>query len=203
MVYRILITGISLSLTLSAGAESLWRSKANREVSIFADRVAMDVGDILTIKVDESTSITTTVSKATNQTGSFSGSINRFFYEGLGTIDGGQYPNVSIPSSGGNYTGGGNITNVRTLGTNATVMVIDRLPNGNLIVEGARQMSSSGETQYVILRGVVRRDDISNDNVVPSSKVANASVEILEKGAIASAQKQGWIQRLLNVAKIW
>ena len=64
-------------------------------------------------------------------------------------------------------------------------------------------MTSSGETQYVILRGIVRRDDISNDNVVPSSKVANASVEILEKGAIASAQKQGWIQRLLNVAKIW
>ena len=57
MVYRILITGIALSLTLSAGAESLGRSKANREVSIFADRVAMDVGDILTITVDESTSI--------------------------------------------------------------------------------------------------------------------------------------------------
>ena len=202
MFYRILSTGLALYMASAVGAESLWRSKANREVSIFADRVAMDIGDILTITVDESTSITTTVSKATNSSGSYSGSINRFFYQGLGAIDG-EYPDVSIPASGGNYAGGGNITNIRTLGTNATVMVVDRLPNGNLIVEGAREMTTSGETQYVILRGIVRRDDISNDNVVPSSKVANASVEILEKGAIASAQKQGWIQRLLNVANIW
>ena len=83
------------------------------------------------------------------------------------------------------------------------MLVIDRLPNGNLIIEGARELSVSGETQYVIIRGIVRRDDIDKDNTIISSKIASAHVEFLEKGAIASAQKQGWIAQLLNVANIW
>ncbi|MBT6381041.1 MAG: flagellar basal body L-ring protein FlgH, partial [Opitutales bacterium] len=61
----------------------------------------------------------------------------------------------------------------------------------------------SGETQYVVVRGVVRRDDIASDNTVMSSKIANAKVEFLDKGAIASAQKQGWIAKLLDVANVW
>lgn len=196
------IATIALVSPASFG-ESLWLSKANNGSSIFADRTANNVGDILTIEVNESTSVSSSVSKATNSTGSFSGGVNEFFYSGLGTIKGGQYPSVVIPSSGGNHTGGGNITNVRTVGATASVLVIDRLPNGNLIIEGARELEVSGETQYVILRGVVRKDDISKDNVVMSTKIANAQVEILDKGAIASAQKQGWIAQLLNVAKIW
>ncbi len=194
---------LSVLAPLGLNGESLWLSKANNEAGIFSDRTALNVGDILTIMVDETTTVTSALSKSTNTSSNFGGTgIERFFYSGLGTIKGGQYPDVTGNDSS-TTSGGGSITSSRTASTTASVLVIDRLPNGNLVVEGAREISVSGETQYVIVRGIVRRDDIMNDNTVMSSKIANAQVEFLDKGAIASTQKQGWISRLLDVANIW
>ena len=53
------------------------------------------------------------------------------------------------------------------------------------------------------IRGIVRPEDISGDNSVMSSKIGNAQVEFLDKGAIAAAQKEGWITKLLNAANVW
>ena len=193
---------VLISATVVAG-ESLWLSKANTENSIFADRTAGRIGDILTIVVDESSSVSSSVNKSTNKSGSANASISNFFYSGFATANGGEYPNVEYSGPGLSSSGGGNITNAQSVSSSASVLVIDRLPNGNLIIEGARELSVSGETQYVIIRGIVRRDDIDKDNTIISSKIASAHVEFLEKGAIASAQKQGWIAQLLNVANIW
>lgn len=203
MKKEILSIGLVLvSATIVAG-ESLWLSKANTENSIFADRVAGRVGDILTIVIDESTSVSSSVNKSTNKSGSANATIDNFFYSGLATANGGEYPDVRYSGPGLTSSGGGNITNSQSVSSSASVLVIDRLPNGNLIIEGARELSVSGETQYIIIRGVVRRDDIARDNTIMSSKIASAHVEFLDKGAIASAQKQGWIAQLLNVANIW
>ena len=59
------------------------------------------------------------------------------------------------------------------------VTVVDVLPNGNLVIEGVRVVTFSGETQYVVLHGLVRPDDVSPANAVLSTSIADARVETL------------------------
>ncbi len=185
----------------SVSGESLWLSKANRQTGLFADRTASNVGDILTVTVDESTAISSTLSKVSNSQSSFGGSdVSAFFGIDIGR---GLTEGINATGLETNTIGGGTITNVQTIASSSSVLVIDRLPNGNLVIEGAREQVVSGETQYVIIRGVVRKDDIAPDNTIMSSKIANAQIEFLNKGQIASTQKQGWISKLLDVANVW
>lgn len=184
----------------NVSGESLWLSKANSEIGLFADRTASNVGDILTVIVDESTAISSTLSKVSNSQSKFSGTkIDAFF-----GIDIGRGLTEGIDATGlSSTTAGGTLTSVQTIISSSSVLVVDRLPNGNLVIEGAREQVVSGETQYVIIRGVVRKDDIAPDNTIMSSRIANAQIEFLNKGQIASTQKQGWISKLLDVANVW
>ncbi len=197
----LILLALAASPTILLG-DSLWLSKSNNETSVFADRTATRVGDILTITVDETVNISTSMNKLTNESGSLSADVTRFFYPGFATRNG-EYPSIDISGPSASHSGGGSITNNQTVSSSASVLVIDKLPNGNLIIEGARELTLSGETQYIVIRGVVRRDDIMSNNTVMSSKIAGAQVEFLDKGAIAASQKQGWIARLLNVANFW
>lgn len=94
------------------------------------------------------------------------------------------------------YSGGGQVNNSQSLIARAAVLVTDVLPNGNLVIEGARQVTFSGETQYVVLHGLVRPDDVSSGNTVLSSNVADARVEFLSEGQLTDAQKRGWLSKL-------
>lgn len=194
-------TLLILVLSLSTYGESLWLNKNTRERSMFGDRVAAAVGDIITIKVDESTTISASMSKQSSGSSSAGLGLKSFFNIDIGNTFGEDA--VDYTTNGPASLGTGSITNVQSVISSASVMVVDTLPNGNLIIEGARQQVVSGETQYVIIRGVVRPDDVAGDNTVMSSRIGNARVEFLDKGAIAAAQKEGWITKLLNAANIW
>jgi flagellar L-ring protein precursor FlgH len=78
------------------------------------------------------------------------------------------------------------------------VTVVDVLPNGNLVIEGSRFVSYSGEKQYATLRGIVRLDDITNTNTVASSSIADARVEFLSEGTISASQRKGWLSRVID-----
>jgi flagellar L-ring protein precursor FlgH len=93
------------------------------------------------------------------------------------------------------YDGGGDISNNQSLVSRAAVTVTDVLPNGNLVISGVRVVTFSGETQYVVLHGIVRRDDIANDNTVMSSNIADARVEFHSQGQLSDAQKRGWLAK--------
>ncbi len=76
------------------------------------------------------------------------------------------------------------------------MLVADVLPNGNLVIEGVRLVTFSGESQYVVLHGLVRPDDINPDNTVVSTNVADARVEFFSEGSLTDAQKRGWLSKL-------
>ena len=76
------------------------------------------------------------------------------------------------------------------------VLVTDALPNGNLVIQGMRVVTFSGETQYVVLNGLVRRDDIAPDNTIASSNIADARLEFYTEGQLTDAQKRGWFTKL-------
>lgn len=190
--------GALLALLAAGGAvraDSLWVSgggQASR--SMFADRKAAAKGDILTIIVAESAVAQSSQKKNSSRDSSLQDAISRFVYPGLGTHKG------ELPGMGGagksSYSGGGDVSNSQSLSARAAVQVTDVLPNGNLVIEGVRVVSFSGETQYVVLRGIVRADDIARDNSIVSTNIADARVEFHAEGALTDAQKRGWLAKV-------
>ncbi|MBI5688817.1 MAG: flagellar basal body L-ring protein FlgH [Verrucomicrobia bacterium] len=185
---------IAAVLTAAAPAASLWpNSNSGSQASMYADRKASRQGDILTIVVAESAVASSSQSTKSSRESSLEDAISRFVYSGLGKRRG-ELPATSASGSAG-YSGGGDISNSQSLSARAAVVVTDVLPNGNLVVEGVRVVRFSGETQYVVLHGLVRPDDIGRDNSVISTNIADARVEFHAEGALTDAQKRGWLAK--------
>jgi flagellar L-ring protein precursor FlgH len=70
------------------------------------------------------------------------------------------------------------------------------LPNKNLVIEGRRTTSFSGETQEAVLRGVVRAEDIAANNTVFSYNIADATIKYVSTGTITDNQRKGWFTRV-------
>ena len=176
-------------------ADSLWPAAGTgSQASLFADRKAAAVGDILTIVVAESAVASSSQSTKSSRESSLSDSVQKFIFSGFGAHKG-EMPGVGATGKAG-YSGGGDISNTQSLSARAAVLVTDVLPNGNLVIEGVRVVTFSGETQYVVLHGLVRRDDIARDNSVVSTNIADARVEFYADGALTDAQKRGWFAKL-------
>jgi flagellar L-ring protein precursor FlgH len=190
-------TPLALSLLLlqltNLGADSLFKDDA-ASISIFADKKAHRVGDIVTVIIQENNGATRNNNTTTARTSSVDSSISSFLYpagaSGLLTKSG-QLPAMSL-SGKNSFNGGGQINNVETITAQLAVKVIDVLPNGNLVVEGRRQTAFSGEKQDAILRGTVRFDDISSTNTVYSFNIADPSIQFISHGAVTDSQKRGW-----------
>jgi flagellar L-ring protein precursor FlgH len=181
-------------LAPAARADSLWPTDTQGARSMFADRKASAKGDILTIIVAESAVAQSSQNKSSNRESSLEDAVSRFLFPKLGAHKG-EMPGLSVAGKSSN-SGGGDVSNTQTLSSRAAVTVTDVLPNGNLVIEGVRVVSFSGETQYVVLRGIVRRDDIARDNSVVSTNIADARVEFHSEGSLTDAQKRGWLARI-------
>jgi len=184
--------------TPGARAESLWPVTGGGERSMFADRKASRSGDIITVIVAESAAAKNSKSKSTQREMALQDAVQQFIFSAaaskLGTHNG-ELPGVGITGKS-SYSGGGEVANSQTLDSRAAVLVTDVLPNGNLVIEGVRVVTFSGETQYVVLHGLVRADDISARNTVLSTDIADARVEFLDKGTLNDAQKRGWLSKV-------
>ena len=99
-------------------------------------------------------------------------------------------------NSDATHDGSGNINDAETVVAKIAVRVVDVLPNRNLIVEGKRETAFSGERQTIVLRGVVRTDDVASDNTVFSYNVADATIQIIGKGTVSDSQNKGWFTRV-------
>ncbi|MEM7672606.1 MAG: flagellar basal body L-ring protein FlgH [Verrucomicrobiota bacterium] len=180
--------------------ESLWLKKSNRESSMFADPTASAVGDLITIQVDESTSSTSSQSSSTSKDSQVDNAVTQWLFplaaSSFGTHNG-ALPGTSFGGSN-TFNGSGSTSNTQAVSARATVSVIDRLPNGNLVIEGARRVTFSGESQWVVLKGIVRKADIRADNSVLSSRIGDASVEFISSGALTEAQRKGWLTRIYD-----
>jgi flagellar L-ring protein FlgH len=185
-----------LQLTTLA-ADSLWKEDA-APTSMFADKKAHRVGDIVTVVISENNGTSRNNNTTTSRTSGIDSSISSFLYpvsvSGL-LSKGGQLPAMSI-SGKNSFNGGGQIANQETINAQIAVKVIDVLPNGNLVVEGRRQTAFSGEKQDAVLRGTVRADDVSSTNTVFSYNIADASIQYISHGALSDSQNKGWFTKV-------
>lgn len=196
----ILITA-ALATAVAAPAKSLWISKKNSEAGMFADRLATNIGDILLIRIDEETIVSRSASKSTSSNTNITQGINAFIIPDV-IEDNSVMPTIGLTPNE-TFNGTGSVSDTNTLEAKIAVLVVDVLPNGNLVIEGARKISMSGENQYVVLKGIVRGDDVAPDNSVMSSNVVNATVEVIGDGDIMTAQRKGWLNQLLDTVNIF
>lgn len=185
---------------ISARADSLWTTPTNNEHSMFADRKATRSGDILTVVVSETAATQSSQSKKSSKDSSVDAGISQFLFpasvSGFGT-KGGNLPATKFAAKS-DFSGGGSVNNSQSLTARAAVLVTDVLPNGNLVIEGVRVITFSGETQYVVLHGLVRPDDITALNTIASSNIADVRIEFISEGSLTDAQKKGWLTKLYD-----
>ena len=197
------LTCLCLALAGPLAAQSLWLAAGSRELSLTSDPKASRVGYIITIIIAESTSLSSSSNKTTNTSESAQGAVTQFLFppavSGFGT-NGGQLPGFGWGGKS-DYSGGGNVNNSQVVTGRAAMLIADVLPNGNLVLEGARRVSFSGETQHVVLRGIVRPADVSPVNTVLSTNIAEARLEFLSEGELSSAQKRGWLSKLYQALR--
>jgi flagellar L-ring protein precursor FlgH len=192
-----LAVGLFLLQLTTLGADSLWKEDA-APTSMFADKKAQRVGDIVTVVIQENNGTSRNNNTTTSRTSAVDASISSFLYppgvSGLLT-KGGQLPAMSL-SGKNSFNGGGQIANQETIIAQIAVKVIDVLPNGNLVVEGRRQTAFSGEKQEAVLRGTLRADDVTSTNTVFSYNIADASIQYISHGAITDSQNKGWFTKV-------
>lgn len=170
--------------------------QANRDVALFENPVAGRVGDVLTIRLVESTSASksanTSTAKETNaELGANTSVLGRPI-----TINGN-----SVAASIGNssdFTGTGSSAQSNSLVGDLTVTVAKRYSNGNLLVRGQKWITINQGREFVRVQGIVRAIDVQPDNTVLSTKVANASISYGGQGALADANSKGWLARFFD-----
>jgi len=179
-----------------ARPQSLWHDASSK--SMYADKRASGIGDIITILVQENSTATKNNETKTERNSSLSAAITSFLYSpgasGLLT-KGGSLPAMAY-NSDSKHDGSGSINNSENVIAKIAVRIVDVLPNNNFVIEGKRETSFSGEHQTIILRGVVRSDDVNADNTVFSFNVSDATIQIIGKGTVTDSQRKGWFTRL-------
>ncbi len=191
-----LIFAASLALPALAPAQSLWHDDVSK--SMCADKRATSVGDIITIIISENTTATKNNETKTERSSSLTAAISSFLFPGIlaqGGKVGGTMPSIAY-NSDHKHDGSGAINNSESIIAHIAVQVKDVLPNKSLVIEGKRETSFSGEKQTILLRGIVRAEDVAANNTVLSYNVANATVEIIGKGSVTDSQSKGWFNRI-------
>ena len=184
----ILVCLITLSIVQKTEAKSLWRD--NSGWSLYSDRKAHDVGDILTIVINETTTQTASKQRSNSKSGSTSLS--------AGT---GIFHFLAAASAGGSdaFTAAGSATDTNRFTGQVTVTVVEVMPNGNMVVEGTQSIWQNRDEHKITVRGIVRRDDVLSNNTVPSTKVADATIKFDGKGPLNAKQRQGILTQIFNI----
>ncbi|MCB1123359.1 MAG: flagellar basal body L-ring protein FlgH [Verrucomicrobiae bacterium] len=189
--------GFLLLVVQPSQAESIWTDKG-MGAKMFTDRRAMAVGDIVTVVIQEASSISASKESTTEKSTTTQDQINKLLYSSMPIFEkNGELPGLDWESSS-SFSGGGSISDQQSAQTRLSAIVIDRQPNGNLVIEGIRKTVLNNEKNYVILRGLIRPTDIRADNTILSSRLADAEVELIAEGALTEAQRRGWLTRLQN-----
>ena len=177
-----------------ASGGSLYR--AGPGLNLYSDRRARDVGDLLTINLIENTTAQTTAATSVDKSSDISMAAPSIAGAPL-TYNGRELLSATINGERG-FSGNGNSAQSNRLLGSITVTVVQRLPNGNLVVQGQKNMRLNQGDELVQIQGIVRAADISPDNSVPSSRVADARIAYGGRGAMAQSNSMGWLGRFFN-----
>ncbi len=199
IVLVLVLTFFALSLALpvtDTQAGSIWAKRGKNMRTLYADDVAHQIGDILTIKITEDSKVDNKakrdLKKNTDRSTTFNGDVGGF-------ADLGEF-GLSA-QSGNKLNSTADYKDERSFEDLITVVVIDVLPNHNLVIMGTRSRNIAGDIQTIEVSGIVRPSDIAFDNTVKSEQVANFSLVTKNTGVAAPYTKPGWLGTIFDI--IW
>jgi flagellar L-ring protein FlgH len=166
-----------------------------QSMELFADPRAHRVGDILTIALVESTQASKKSATSTSKKDKTAITAPTLLGRAL-TLDG-RSADINA-QSGNNFDGNGSSSQSNQLTGQITVTVAQRLSNGNLLVRGEKWLTINQGQELVRVSGIVRPQDIGQDNIVPSTRVADARIGYTGRGTLADANTRGWLSRFFN-----
>ncbi|MDR6094354.1 flagellar basal body L-ring protein FlgH [Stenotrophomonas sp. SORGH_AS_0321] len=169
---------------------------AGPSLQLYSDRRARDVGDLLTITLLENTQAQMSANTATSKESELAIGTPTVF--GAPVTLGGKDILSATANGSRDFTGRGNSAQSNRLQGNVTVTVMQRLPNGNLVVQGQKNLRLNQGDELVQVQGIVRAADIAPDNTIPSSRVADARIVYGGRGAVAQSNAMGWLSRFFN-----
>ena len=165
-----------------------------QSMELFSDPRAHRVGDILTIVLIENTQASKKASTSTSKKDDTS--------LGGATLWGKTFPlnggKIASLSGERGFDGSGTSSQSNQLTGQITVTVAQRLSNGNLLVRGEKWLTINQGQELVRISGIVRPQDIGQDNSVPSTRVADARIGYTGRGTLADANTQGWLSRFFG-----
>ena len=177
-------------------AGSIWAKRGKDMRDLYADDVARQIGDILTIKISEDSKVDNKakrdLNKDTDQSTVFNGELGKF-------ADIGEFGMTA--SSGNALKSKADYKDERKFADSITVVVMDILPNRNLVVLGTRNRNISGDIQTIEVSGIVRPSDIAFDNSVKSERIADFRIVSRNDGVSAPYTKPGWLGSIFDI--IW
>jgi flagellar L-ring protein precursor FlgH len=178
---------------------SLWRAGAR---SFFNDQRADAVGDILTVniriadraRVQNSTTRSRTASQSAGVSGMFG------FEDRLGAVlPNGVDPEALIGlDSAGQASGTGQVNRAETIELTVAAVITDQLPNGNFLIAGRQEVRVNSELRELLVSGIVRPEDISADNSVEHTQIAEARISYGGRGDISAVQRPRIGQRVVE-----
>ena len=165
---------------------------------LFADLRARRVNDLVTVRVVENISASGSADSALDKNSNAAASVTRLF--GAETKFPGWLDPTSLAALATNtgFTGSGSTARNGSLTAVMTARVTEVLPNGDLVLEGIRQVDINGDEQFIVLSGIVRPADIGPGNVVASTAVGQMQIRYFGKGLMKDNLKPGWLVRMIN-----
>lgn len=186
---------VPVQATAAPSAGAIYREGPG--LRLYTDRKAREVGDIVTINLSERTQASTRANTAITKesTNSMSGTV----FGAPVTVNGQDVLDNSL-SNTRDFAGDGNSTQSNQITGTLTAQVVQKLPNGNLVIQGSKELTLNQGNELIQVQGIIRTADIGPDNTIASTRVADARIVYGGRGPIARSNAMGWLDRFFNGA---
>lgn len=173
---------------------SLWNDSA----SLYEDRRAHRLNDIVMINIVENTKADTKEETTGNKQSNYNSQLSNFFR--ANALTSATNPQLKTTNND-QFTGKGETKNEGTLTATISAKVVEVLPNGNMVIDSRKEITVNYETQFIVIQGIIRPDDVDQTNTVSSQKVADVRLYLVGDGFLQELQSPGWLGRLWGSLK--
>lgn len=186
-------------------AASLFTAETMADGTLYSDSVARRQGDLITIMVQENTSVSEKNKTTAKRNNKLSAAVNVIPFSSetpqvSGASSAGRLPAVAAESAK-NFQGQGDYEATGEVKATITGRVLDVLDNGNLLIEGRRAVRVNNDTKTILITGIIRTADIRSDNTVLSEKLHNFQVSIVGEGPLTRSQSEGFLGQIADI--VW
>jgi len=176
---------------------SIWAKRDKNMRDLYADDVARQIGDILTIRITEASKVDNKakrdLKKEADRSTTFNGELNIDHI--LPSI-----PGFTMSAESSNeLKSKADYKDERKFVDSISVVVVDIMPNRNLVVIGTRNRNIAGDVQSIEVSGIVRPSDIGFDNIVRSEQVADFRIVTKNSGVADPYTRPGWLGTIFDI----